>query len=198
MKTPYSTLLKQALVVSFISVLPAAYGQLSKGDFKAEPDKTLASAHESFVKGETQKAGDEIDKAGDYLKKESRDVSEASKADMDKAGDDLKKLGGDVKSGAVKSDDDLKKAFAKTDHETAKAWHETADEARKAGKDSLADLKKAGNSLEGAAKWSGHEVDDGTQKTLDAVKHAGKASADQADEWWNGIGHGIDDLGHKL
>ena len=198
MKTPYSTFLKQALVVSVISVLPAAYGQLSKADFKGEPDKTLATAHESFIKGDTKKAGEEIDKAGDYVKKEGRNMSEASKADMDKAGADLDKLGDDVKSGVVKSDDELKKGFAKVDHETAKAWHETADETRKAGKDSLADLKKAGNSLDGAATWSGKEMDEGTQKTLDAVSHAGKATADQTEEWWNGIGHGIDDLGHKL
>ena len=81
MKTPYSKFLNQALTVAFISVLPLAYGQT----FKTEPDKTMAAAHQSFVKGETKKAGEDIDKATDYVKKQSQHVAAGSKADMDKA-----------------------------------------------------------------------------------------------------------------
>jgi hypothetical protein len=194
MKTPYSRFLNQALTVAFISVLPLAYGQT----FKTEPDKTMAAAHDSFVKGETKKAGEDIDKATDYVKKQSQHVAAGSKADMDKAGDELDKLGKGIKSGTVKSEAELKKTFAKVDHQMATSWHKTAEEAQKMGKDSKADLDKAGAALEGAAKWSGNQLDEGTHKTLDAVKHAGKASSDQVQKWWKSMGDSIDDLGNKL
>jgi hypothetical protein len=73
------------------------------------------------------------------------------------------------------------------------------------GKDSTADLKKAGDSLEGAAKWSGHQLDEGTQKSVDAVKKADKdaekgvkADAADVDNWFKSLGHGIADLADKL
>ena len=195
MKTPYSKLLNHALIGAFISVLPVAYGQT---EFKTEPDKTMAAANESFVKGETKKAGEDIDKAADYVKKQAQHVGESSKADMDKAGAELDKLGEGVKSGTVKSEADLKKTFAKVDHQMAISWHKTAEEAQKLGKDSKADLAKAGAALDGAAKWSGNQLDEGTHKTLDAVKHASNATSEQVQKWWKSIGDGIDDLGHKL
>jgi hypothetical protein len=117
----------------------------------------------------------------------------------------LDKLGDGVKNGTVKSADDLKKTFAKVDHQIAGCWHKTAEQAQKAGKDSTADLKKAGVALEGAAKWSGNQLDEGTKKTVDAVKKAAdqtgqgvKAGAQDVNNWFKGIGHGIDDLAHKL
>jgi len=198
MKTRYPTLLNQALLTALMSVLPAAYGQISKADFTTEPDKTMAAAHESFVKGETKKAGEEIDKAADYVKKQSHHIAEGSKADMEKAGDELDKLGEGVKGGTVKSEAELKKTFAKVDHQMAVCWHKTAEEAHKTGKDATADLKKAGASLEGAAKWSDNQLDEGTKKTVDEVKTASKAGADQVEGWWKSLGHGIEDLGHKL
>jgi hypothetical protein len=178
-----------------MSVLPVAYGQTG---FKTEPDKSMAAASESFAKGETKKAGEEIDKAADYVKKQSNHVADSSKADMQKAGAELDTLSEGVKSGAVKSEADLKKTFAKVDHQMATSWHKTAEEAQKLGKDSKADLNKAGASLAGAAKWSGNQLNEGTQKTMEEMKHAGQATSDQAQKWWKGIGDGIDDLGHKL
>ena len=205
MKTPYSTLLTAALIATLIACLPAAYSQTSTAEFKTEPDKTMAAGYESFLKRDTKSAAENIDKAADFVKKQSQHVAEGSKAGMEKAGADLDKLAEGVKNGTVKSGDELKAGFAKVDHEMATCWHNTADEARKQGKDSTADLNKAGASLAGAAKWSGHQLDEGTQKTLDEVKKAGeaaqngvKAGADQVDKWFKGIGHGIDDLAHKL
>lgn len=195
MKTKYPSLLNQALIAAFMTTLPMAYGQ---AEFKTEPDRTMAAAHESFVKGETKKAGEEIDTAADYVKKQSSHVAEGSKADMQKAGAELDKLGKGVKSGAVKSEAELKKTFAKVDHQMAESWHKTAEQAQKMGRDSKADLNKAGASLESAAKWSNNQLDEGTHKTIDEVKHAGKASADQLNKWWKSIGHGIDGLGQKL
>ena len=66
------------------------------------------------------------------------------------------------------------------------------------GRDSKADLNKAGASLEGAARWSGNQLDEGTHKTLDALKRAGKAGSEQMKEWWKSIGDGIDDVKHKM
>lgn len=205
MKTRHQTFLKKALIAAVMAVVSAAYAQTPKADFKTEPDKTMAAAHESFVKGETRKAGEEIDKAADYVKKQSRHMAGSSKADMEKAGAELDKLGEGVKQGTVKSEGELKKSFAKVDHQMAQGWHKTAEETHRLGKDSTADLKKAGEALEGAAVWSGHQLDEGTSKTLDEVKNAEKeahkgvkAGADEVDRWWKSIGHGIEDLGHKL
>ena len=41
----FSTITFAALVVA----IPGIYAQTAAGDFKAEPDKSLAAAHESFV-----------------------------------------------------------------------------------------------------------------------------------------------------
>ena len=98
----------------------------------------------------------------------------------------------------MKSEAELKKTFAKVDHQMATSWHKTAEEAQKLGKDSKADLNKSGAALAGAAKWSGNELSEGTQKTLEEVKHAGKAGGEEVQKWWKSIGDGIDDLGHKL
>src|SRR5215470_2755439 len=102
-----------ALIVALMAITPAVYAQTSTSNFKNEPDKAMAAAHESFVKGDAKKAANDIDKAADYVKKQSAHVAADSKAEMDKAGAELDKLGDGVKKGTVKSADDLKKTFAK-------------------------------------------------------------------------------------
>jgi hypothetical protein len=182
-----------------------AYAQTASSDFKAEPDKTMAAAHESFVKGDMKKAGDQVQMAATYVGKESDKVVDASKADVKKAGVELDKFGDGIKKGAVKSGDDIKKCAASTDHTLAKAWHQTAEAAKKSGKDPTAALKKAGAALESASKWSGHQLSEGAKASVDAVSKAGKgvakgakASADEVDKWFKGIGDGIKDLGLKF
>jgi len=199
-----SVLSSLTLAVFFLA-RPAVSAEKSPGDFTTEPDKSMAAAHESFVKGDMHKASAQIGKAADYVKKQSDKVAADSKAGIKKAGDDLDKLGAGVKQGTVKSEAALKKSFAKVDHEMASCWHKTALEAKKSGKDSTADLKKAGASLAGAAKWSDTKLKEGTQSSIEAVKKAGratgegvKAGADEMDKWFKGIGDGIDDLGRKL
>ena len=205
MKTKTSTLKNTILIAALMAAIPAGHAQPSTADFKTEPDKTMAAAHESFVKGDMNKAGDQIKQAAAYVTKQSDKVAAGSKAGMKKAGNELDKLGDDVKAGTVKSGDALKKTFAKVDHETANCWHKTAAESKQAGKDSTAALKQAGAGLEGAAKWSGHELSAGTKASVNGLKKAGeatgagvKAGAEQVDKWFKGIGDGIDDLGHKL
>ncbi len=192
-------------IAVLMAVIPAVYAQTSPGDFTNEPDKTMAAAHESFLKGETNKAAEQIHKAAAYVKKEADKVAKDSKAGVKKAGDDLDKLGQGVKKGTVKSSDDLKKQFAKVDYELARAWHKTADEAKKSGKDPSNALKKAGAWIEGAAKWSVTQLKEGTQASIEAVKKAGKDTAKSAkagtgevDQWFKGIGEGIEDVGRKL
>ena len=115
--------------------IPAAVAATSSSDFSTEPDKSMAAAHESFLKGDMQKASASIDKAAASVKKESEKVDASAKEGVKQAGDELDKLGQSVKSGAVKSDDELKKTFAHVDNELAKGWHATAEESMKAGND---------------------------------------------------------------
>ena len=174
-------------------------------EFKNDPDKSMAAAHESFIKGDTKKAAADIDSAAAYIKKQSDKVGESSKAGMKKAGDELDKLGDGIKNGTVKSGDEMKKTFAKVDHQVASCWHKTAADSKSAGKDTTAALKKAGNALQNSAKWSGQQIGDGTQASINAMRKAGKAtgdaakaSADEVDKWFKDIGDGIDNLGKKL
>lgn len=101
----------------------------------------------------------------------------------------------------MKSGDQLKKTFAQVDHALAKAWHTTADQAQKSGKDSTEALKKAGGGLAGAAKWSGTQLKEGTQASVDGLQKAGqgvKLGAEDVGKFFKSIGDGIADLGKKL
>jgi hypothetical protein len=199
------SVLSMLIIVVLMAAIPAVYAQTSPGGFTNEPDKTMAKAHESFVKGDINKAAEYIHKAAAYVKKEADKVAKDTKEGVKKAGDDLDKLGQGVKKGTVKSGDELKKTFAKVDYELAKAWHKTADEAKKSGKDANYALKKAGAWIEGAAQWSVTQLKEGTQASIEAVKKAGKdaakgakAGAEEVDKWFKGIGEGIEDVGRKL
>jgi len=192
------SVLSLLIITSLVAGIPAVYAQSSPADFSGEPDKTMAAAHESFVKKD-------MNKAADYVKKEAGKVAKGSKEGVMKAGDELSKLGQGVKKGTVKSGDVLKKTYGQVDHALAIAWHKTADEAKKAGKDSSEALKKAGASLEGAAKWSGNKLTEAAQASVDAVKKVGegtakgvKAGTEEVNKWFKGIGEGIQDLGSKL
>jgi len=199
------SVLSMVIIAVLMVAIPVVYAQTSPGDFPNEPDKTMAKAHESFVKGDINKAVEYIHKAAAYVKKEADKVAKDTKEGVKKAADDLDKLGQGVKKGTVKSSDELKKTFAKVDYELAKAWHKTADEAKKSGKDPSNAIKKAGVWIEGAAKWSVTQLKEGTQASIEAVKKVGKdaakgakVGADEVDKWFKGIGEGIEDVGRKL
>jgi hypothetical protein len=193
------------ITAALITAVPALYGQTATGGFKSEPDKSMAAAHESFLKGEKDKSAADIHKAAEWVKKQSDKVGDDSKAGMKAAGEELDKLGDGVKDGTVKSGDELNKGFAKADHSIAACWHKTAEGTKAAGKDSTEALKKSGIALENSAKWSGHQLSEGAQESVTAVKKASKATgegakagAEEVDKWFKGIGDGIDDLGKKL
>ena len=59
-------------------------------------------------------------------------------------------------------------------------------------------LKKAGTGLEGAAKWSGTKLQDGTQASVDGLKKAGKVSTNEVGKVFKSLGDGIADVGQKL
>jgi hypothetical protein len=205
MNMKYQSILRSLIAGAVVGLGPAIYAQTAPGDFKSEPDKSMAAAHESFVKGDTKKAVAEIDKASFWVKKQADEVGEGSKAGMKAAGDQLHKLGDGIKNGTVKSGDELKKGFAKVDGEIASCWHKTAENSRKAGKDSTEALKKTGDGLESAAKWSGHQLSEGAKTSLEGLKKAGKATsegakagANQVDKWFTGIGDDLEDLRKKL
>ena len=188
-------------IMCVVTALATAHAQLAPGDFPDDPDKTMASAHEAFIKKDRTKAAEDIHKAAEFVKKEADKVGKDVKAGVVKAGADLDKFGRDVKAGTVKSGDDLKKAFAKVDNELAKAWHKTADEAKKAGKDSGEALKKAGAGLEGSAKWSGTKLKEGTLASLEGLKKVGqgaKVGAEDVGKFFKGIGDGIADVGRHI
>ena len=170
MKNKISSLRNFSTAALMMVAIPAAFAETSSSDFTSESDKSMAAAHESFLKGDMKKASASIDKAAASVSKESEKVAASAKEGVKKAGDELKKLGQSVKSGAVKSDDELKKTFAHVDNALAKAWHATAEESMKAGKDASNALKKAGESLSGAAKWSGTELKKGAQSSVKAPR----------------------------
>jgi hypothetical protein len=190
-----------ALIVAvMMAATPSVYAQ-APGDFTDEPDKSMASAHDSFLKGEMNRAAEHIHNAAVYVHKEGNEVATGAKNDVKKAGDDLDRLGRAVKKGTVKSDDQLKKTFAQVDHALATAWHTTADAATKSGKDSTNALKKAGAGLEGAAKWSGIQLKEGAQTSVEGVKKVGqgvKLGGEEVGKFFKGIGEGIADVGQQL
>jgi methyl-accepting chemotaxis protein len=199
------SLFRMLIIALFMIAIPVVYAQASPDVFTNEPDKTMASAHESFLKGEMNKAAEQISKAAAYVKKEADKVAKDAKEGVKKAADELDKLGQGVKKGTVKSSDELKRTFAKVDYELAKAWHKTADEAKKSGKDPSNALKEAGAWIEGAAQWSVTQLKEGTKTSVEAVKKLGenaakgiKAGAEEVDKVFKGIGEGIEDVGRKL
>ena len=52
----HSDLVRTALLAALISTLPAVCARGESAEFKSEPDKSMAAAHESFVKGNLDKA----------------------------------------------------------------------------------------------------------------------------------------------
>lgn len=188
------------MALALVVAVSTAHAQ-APADFAGDPDKTMASAHESFVKGNMKRAADQVDKAAAYVRKESGQVTKSTRAAVVKASDQLKQLGADIKKGSVKSGDQLKKVFAQVDHQLAGAWHTTAEQARKSGKDATAALKKAGDGLEGAAKWSGTQLKEGTQASVDGLKKAGKGvklGAEDVERFFKQVGDGIAEVGQKI
>jgi len=57
------------LVAVLMTAVPTVYAQ-APGEFATEPDKDMANAHESFVKGDMNKAAEHIKKAAAYVHKE--------------------------------------------------------------------------------------------------------------------------------
>ena len=154
-------ILNVSAAVLMMMAIPAAFAETSSSDLTSESDKSMAAAHESFLKGDMKKASASIDQAAASVSKESGKVAASAKEGVKKAGDELEKLGQSVKNGAVKSDDELKKTFAHVDSTLAKAWHATADESMKAGKDAGNELKKAGESLSGSGQVVRHRTQEG-------------------------------------
>ena len=192
-------------LAAIIAALPGIYAHAASGTFTTEPDRTMERAHESFLKGQKDKAAADLHEAGEWVKRQSDKVSVESKARMKATGLELDKLGDGVKDGTVKTDAELKKGFAKVDHSIATCWHQTAESSKAAGKDSTEALRESGVALENSAKWSGHQLSEGTRESVAAVKKAGraageggKAAAEDVDKWFKGIGEGIKDLGRKL
>src|SRR5215469_3970254 len=163
------------VVVVLMAGVATAYAQAT-GAPEVEPDKSMASAHESFIKGDMNEASEHIKKAAD----------------------DLDRLSANVKKGAVTSPDDLKKAFAKADHALATAWHATAEQEQKAGKDATTSITHASSALEGAARWTGSKLDTGAQDAVHTAGRGAKMGANAVGRAIRGIGDGIADVGRKI
>jgi hypothetical protein len=194
--------LQSALVVAvaMLAAIATAHGQ-EASDFKTEPDKSMAAAHDSFVKRNMDQAARHLHNAAVYVRKQGDKVAADTKASVKQAGDDLDNLAKEVRKGTVKSADELKKTFAQVDHTLAKAWHTTAEQANKAGKDSTAALKNAGTGLENAAKWSGTKLQEGAQASVDGLKKIGKGvklGSEQVASFFKGIGEGIADMASSV
>jgi hypothetical protein len=82
-------ILSLVIITSSVAGIPAVYSQTSPADFTGEPDKTMAAAHESFVKKDMKKAAEQISNAADYVKKEADKVAKGAKEGVKKASDTL-------------------------------------------------------------------------------------------------------------
>ena len=106
MKNKISLLRNVSAAALVMAASPAALAETSSSDFSTEPDKSMAAAHESFLKGDMQKASASIDKAAASVNKESENVAASAKEGVKNAGDELDKLGQGVKRrGRVERDD---------------------------------------------------------------------------------------------
>src|SRR4030043_393926 len=103
MNKKYFSILSMLIIAVLMAAISAVYAQTPPGDFTNEPDKTMASAHESFLKGEMNKAAAQINKAAAYVNKEADKVAKDTKEGGKKAGDDREKPGQGVKKGTVKT-----------------------------------------------------------------------------------------------
>lgn len=68
------------LAVAALLAAPSAFAATTTPDFATEPDKSMAAAHECFVKKDTDKAAEHIHAAADSVKKESGKIDAGSKA----------------------------------------------------------------------------------------------------------------------
>ncbi len=189
--------------ILLITILPVGFPVrvAESKELTDEPDKTMAAAHESFVKGETKKAAEYLQTSATYVRGQADKVAKSASAGVKKAGDQLDQLGKAVSDGTVKSADEMKKTFASVDHALAKAWHTTAAQANKAGKDSTEMLKNAGSALDGAAEWSGARLKEGSTTAVEGAKKIGtgaKAGANEVVKIFKGLGEGIADVGRQL
>ena len=79
MTKKYFSVLSMLSIAVLVATISAVYAQTSPANFTSEPDKTMAAAHESFVKKDMNKAAEQIHKAADYVKKEADKVAKDSK-----------------------------------------------------------------------------------------------------------------------
>jgi hypothetical protein len=111
--TRYSSMCSALMVAVLVATVATAHAQ-SSADFSGEPDKTMASAHDAFVKRDVNKAAAHIQKAAAYVRTESGKVAKDAKESVMKAGAGVegaaKWSGTQLKEGTQASIDGLKKA----------------------------------------------------------------------------------------
>ena len=78
--------LRSATIIALLIAVVSTVHAQAPGDFAGEPDKTMASAHESFVKGDMKKAADQIHKAAVYVKKEGNKVAKDAQGSREEGG----------------------------------------------------------------------------------------------------------------
>lgn len=200
MTSRVSSVWSACIVALLVTSSAMVYAQ-APGDFAGEPDKSMARAHESFIKGDMNKAAEHLKKAAAHVRTQEKKVAKDASQAVKKAGDDLERLSGEVKTGAVKSPDELKKAFAQVDHALATAWHATAEQEQKAGKDATRSAWSAAAGLEGAARWTGTKLEGGAQAAVDTVNKAGRTArlgVETVGRAIRGIGDGIAHVGRRI
>ena len=75
MNTKAFSISRMLITAALMTAITAVYAQTAPSDFSDEPDKSMAAAHESFVKGDKGKAAAEIGKASASVKKAAGEVA---------------------------------------------------------------------------------------------------------------------------
>src|SRR4030042_1928223 len=129
-------------IAVLMAAISALYAQTSPGDFTNEPDKTMAAAHESFLKGEMNKAAEQINKAAAYVKKEADKVAKDTK-------EGEKKAGAWIEGAAKWSVTQLKEGT-----------HASIEAVKKVGKDATKGAKAGAGEVDKWFKGIGEGIDD--------------------------------------
>jgi hypothetical protein len=165
-----------------------------------EPETHFEKADESFMKKDYQASAVEIRKGAAFIKLEATRSTAAGKKTLMDSADELDKLADAVQAGAVDSEQDLKDAFTRADYALANHHYLKSSEtwAKKNAKTAAEDLNASTSYVEDAWKWSGQQIDAGSDATVKGL-HTAYGKTKSGVKWTvDEGGKIIQDLGNEV